>query len=360
MSTFRIQTSGEGRRICDVAKNAGVLWSRSPKHSTFRGDGMLKIVFLDRETLAPEVTVRRPSFPHEWVEYAKSTEDQAAERAADADVVVTNKTPLRAETLAVLPRLRFVAVAATGTDCVDKDFCAMRGVPVANIRGYAVDTVPEHVFALLLALARSLVPYRDDVAAGEWGRSEQFCFFNHPIRDLKGLRMGIVGAGSLGGRVAELARAFGMEPVFAGRKGDAISDKPGYASFDDVLATADVISLHCPLNEQTRNLIGAAEFRAMKRRPIIINTARGGVVDEIALGAALDEGLISGAGFDVAAVEPAPDDSPLIALSKRPNVVVTPHVAWASVDAQQRLADQLIDNIENFFAGKPTNLVVGG
>lgn len=321
---------------------------------------MLKIVFLDRDTLAPAVNLRRPSFPHEWVEYGKTAAAQIGDRLVGADIVITNKVPLRAATLTAAPQLRFIAVAATGTDCVDKEYCQARGVPVANIRGYAVDAAPEHVFALLLALSRSVVPYRADVLAGEWARAEQFCFFNHPIRDLKGMNLAVVGAGSLGGRVADIGRAFGMRPMFVGRKGQGAVDKPGYVTFDDMLATADVISLHCPLNDQTRGLIGMAEFRAMRRRPILINTARGGLVDETALGVALDENLIAAAGFDVASVEPAPDDSPLLALAKRPNVIVTPHVAWASIDAQQRLADQLIDNIENFVAGRPSNVANGG
>lgn len=321
---------------------------------------MHEIVFLDRESLAEQVTLRRSAFPHEWAEYAQTAPEQAAARLKGATVAITNKVRLSAETLAQLADLRLVAVAATGTDNVDKDYCRTHGIAVANIRGYAVDTVPEHVFALALALSRSILPYHADVQAGEWGRSKQFCFFHHPIRDLHGARLGIIGGGGLGRRVADLGRAFGMTPLFAGRKNGPTPDLPDYAPFGQVLATSDVISLHCPLNDETRGLIGMAEFRAMARRPILINTARGGLVDEVALGAALDEGLIAAAGFDVAAKEPAPDDSPLIALAKRPNVIVTPHVAWASVEAQQRLADQLIDNIENFVAGRPSNLVVGG
>lgn len=321
---------------------------------------MHKIVFLDRESLAEQVVVRRPAFAHDWVEHPQSAADEVGARLAGATVAISNKVRLDAETLAQSPELRLVAVSATGTDNIDKDYCRTHGIAVTNIRGYAVDTVPEHVFALTLALSRSILPYHADVQAGEWGRSTQFCFFHHPIRDLHGARLGIIGGGGLGRRVAELGRAFGMVPAFAGRKNGQTPDQPDYAPFSEVLATSDVISLHCPLTEETRDLIGMAEFRAMTRRPILINTARGGLVDEVALGVALDEGLISAAGFDVAAKEPAPDDSPLVALAKRPNVIVTPHVAWASINAQQRLADQLIDNIENFVAGRPTNLVVGG
>jgi glycerate dehydrogenase len=320
---------------------------------------MRKIVFLDRATLGPQVRLRRPDFPHEWMEHERTAAGQAAERSAGAEIVITNKVPLRAETLEKLPGLRLIAAAATGTDNIDKDYCRDHGVAVANIRGYAVNSVPEHVFALILALSRSIVPYRADVLDGAWARSGQFCFFDHPIRDLHGATLAIIGAGVLGRRVAELGRAFGMRPLFVGRRG-ATSLPPGYVPWGAGLAAADVISLHCPLTAETRGMIGAAEFAAMARRPLLINTARGGLVDENALAQALEQGQIAGAGIDVAEVEPAPDDSLLLLLAKRPNVIVTPHTAWASVEAQQALADQLIDNIENFVAGRPSNLLVGG
>ena len=196
--------------------------------------------------------------------------------------------------------------------------------------------------------------------AGRWQASGRFCFFDHPIRDLAGARLGIVGEGVLGQRVADIGRAFGMLPMFAAHKGrDDMG--PLYTPWQQVLETSDVITLHSPLTPATRGMIGAPEFRAMKRRPILVNTARGGLVDEAALVSALDEGLIAGAGFDVAAGgEPPPADSPLMRVAARPNVIVTPHVAWASDEAQQALADQLIDNIENFVAGRPTNLVGDG
>jgi glycerate dehydrogenase len=241
---------------------------------------------------------------------------------------------------------------------VDKAWCQANGVAVANIRGYALRTVPEHTLALMLALRRNIVPYREDTLAGEWQKSGQFCFFNHPIHDLGGARLGIVGEGVLGQRVAELAKAFGMATMFAAHKGKT-GLGPLYTPWEEVLETSDVITLHSPLTPETRNMIAAPEFRRMKRRPLLINTARGGLVDEEALEEALDEGLISGAGIDVTLPEPPPADGPLMRIARRRNVIVTPHVAWASVEAQQALADQLVDNIENFVAGRPTNLVLG-
>ena len=319
---------------------------------------MHKIVFLDRATIAPQSRLRTPAFPHELVLHAGTPPAQVVERLQGASIAIINKVPLDAQALAQLPELRLIAVAATGTDCVDKAWCRAHGIAVANIRGYAVDTVPEHTFALMLALRRNLIAYREDVIAGAWQRAGQFCFFDHPVRDLHGARLGIIGEGILGQRVADIARAFGMEPLFAARKG---RPSPGrlYTPWDEVLASSDIITLHCPLTAETRGMIAMPEFRAMARRPLLINTARGGLVDEQALAQALDEGLIAGAGFDVTDGEPPAADSPMMRIAARPNVILTPHVAWASEAAQQTLADQLIDNIENFVAGRPSNLVEG-
>ena len=317
---------------------------------------MDRIVFLDRETLAPRIELRRPRFAHELIEHARTSPEQVVERLRGASIAITNKVALREAQLRQIPGLRLIAVAATGTDCVDKAWCAAHAIAVCNIRGYAVHTVPEHTFALILALRRGLVPYRRDVLAGRWQQAGQFCFFDHPIADLAGTRLGIVGRGELGRKVAALGRAFGMDVVFAARKG-AAEPVPGCVPWEEFLATSDVISLHAPLTPQTRGLIAMAEFRAMRRRPLLINTARGGLVDEADLAVALDAGLIAGAGFDVSVAEPPAADSPLSRLAARDNVILTPHVAWASDQAQQALADQLIGHLENFVAGRPSNLI---
>ncbi|AQH02478.1 glycerate dehydrogenase [Burkholderia sp. KK1] len=317
---------------------------------------MQKIVFLDRATLAPQIALKRPAFEHELVEYEHTVPDQVAARLQGASIVITNKVAISADIIEQVPTLKLVAVAATGTDVVDKAACEKRRIVVSNIRGYAVNTVPEHTFALMLALRRNLIAYRDDVLNGEWQKSGQFCFFNHAIRDLGGATLGIIGEGVLGQRVADIAKAFGMKPLFAAHKGrDGLG--PLYTPWDEVLATSDVITIHSPLTPHTRGMLSTAEFRAMKRKPLIINTARGGLVDEAALVAALDEGLISGIGFDVLTTEPPAPDNALMRIAKRPNVIVTPHVAWASDEAQQSLADQLMDNIAAFVAGAPVNVV---
>lgn len=319
---------------------------------------MQHIVFLDRASIAPQIRLRRPSFAHSWEEYDNTLPAQAAARAKDATILINNKVELGAEVLAQCPNLKLIAIAATGTDCVDKKYCRDHGIAIANIRGYAVHTVPEHAMAMILALSRNLVAFRQDVIAGEWQRSGQFCFFHHPIRDLAGRRLGIIGEGALGQGVADLARGFGMKILFAAHKGSS-GMGPLYTPWDEVIETADVITLHSPLIPATKGMIAWPEFLRMKKKPILVNTSRGGLVVEEDLERALEEGLISGAGFDVTTPEPPPEDSVIMRIARRPNVIVTPHVAWASDEAQQTLADQCMDNIENFIAGRPTNLVTG-
>ena len=318
---------------------------------------MQHIVFLDRATLAPHITLRSPAFAHRLTEYPATAPGQLVERLRDATIAITNKVPLRAEVLEQLPGLRLIAVAATGIDCVDKDACARLGIAVCNIPHYSRHTVPEHAFALMLALERNLPAYRDAVIDGAWQRADKFCFFDHPVRDLHGARLGIIGAGQLGQRVAAIARVFGMEPLFAARKGQRDHDAQ-HTAWDEVIATSDILTLHCPLTESSRNLIAWPEFLAMQRQPLLINTARGGLVHEGDLVRALDEGRIRGAAFDVASVEPPPPDHPLMQLVARPNVIITPHVAWASDAAQQEVAETLVGNMEHFVAGTPRHRVV--
>jgi glycerate dehydrogenase len=248
-----------------------------------------------------------------------------------------------------------IAGAATGADNIDLDWCRGHGVVVSNIRGYAGHTVPEHVMMLILALKRQLLPYRADVNAGKWQAAPMFCFFDHPIRDLHASTLGIFGRGSLGQGVARLAEAFGMRVLWGEHK-DAAALRPGYVAFENLIRESDVVSLHCPLTGQTRGMIGAPELAALKPGAILINTARGGLVDEAALASALKSGRIA-AGFDVLSKEPPLDGNPLLDTEVRtlPNFILTPHVGWASDTAMQTLADQLIDNIEAYAQGAPKN-----
>lgn len=316
----------------------------------------MKIVVLDRETIGPSVRLNRPRFEHEWESYGRTAPGQVAERLAAADVAILNKVPITEAMLAATPRLRMICVCATGYDMIDIRACGARGIVVSNIRGYAGTTVPERTFALIFALRRSIVGFRQDVIDGEWQRAGQFCFFTHPIRDLAGSTLGIFGEGVLGQSVAAIGRSLGMRTVFAAHKGvEGLG--PLYTPFDEVIETSDIITLHAPLMPATRNMIGMREFRMMKRRPLIINTSRGGLVDEQAVVQALDRGLISGIGFDVLTTEPPVADNPLLTVLDRPNVIVTPHVAWASQQAMQSLWDQVIDLVESFHRGEPANIV---
>lgn len=318
----------------------------------------LKVVFLDRDTIAPQTVLRAPGFAHTLETHARTAPGQVVERIADADIVLVNKVRLGAQELAAAPRLKMIALAATGSDNVDLQACNERGIVVSNIRGYAVRTVPEHVFALMFALQRSIVAYRQSVQAGRWQQAAQFCYFDYPVRDLAGSNLGIIGAGALGQAVAQIGRALGMNVRFAAHKGRTDMGAL-YTPFDTILAESDVITLHCPLTEHTRHLLGEAEFAKMARKPLIINTARGALIDDHALAAALRSGQISGAGIDVTVPEPPPADHPLMQLLDLPNFILTPHVAWASNEAMQTLADQLIDNVEAFVAGRPRNVLAG-
>lgn len=317
---------------------------------------MERIVFLDRATIGPSVDMKSPGFEHEWIEHHATSEAEVADRLAEATMAITNKVPIREETLARLPNLKLIAVAATGYDVVDVDACAQRGIVVSNVRGYAINTVPEHTLALILALRRSLIGYRTDVIAGEWQKAGQFCFFNHPIRELCGSTLGIMGEGVIGQAVARLAQAFGMRTLYAAHKGvEGLG--PLYTPFEEVLETSDAITLHCPLTPGTRNMLAMPEFERMKRRPLLINASRGGLVDEKDLVAALDRGLITGVGFDCLTSEPPGEDHPFWQIADRPNVIITPHVGWASEEAMQTLWDQLIGLIESFERGQPANVV---
>ena len=313
----------------------------------------LRVVFLDRASIV--ANVRRPSAATEYLEYPGSHGGEVLERLRDATVAITNKVPLRETLLRQLPDLELIAVAATGYDVVDVGYCREHGVAVTNIRNYALHTVPEHAFALMLALRRNLIAYRADVERGVWNRSEQFCFFDHPIRDLHGSQLGIIGEGALGRAVAAIGAAFGMQAVFLDHP-QRVGEDLEYHELERLLAESDVLTLHCPLLPSTRNLIGEPELRAMKRTAILINTARGGLVDERALARALQEGWIAGAGIDVLTNEPPREGNPLLELHL-PNLIVTPHIAWASLGAMQFLADQLIDNIDAWSRGTPQNLV---
>ncbi|BCQ26479.1 D-2-hydroxyacid dehydrogenase [Caballeronia sp. NK8] len=316
----------------------------------------LQVVFLDRSTIPPNTRLKELPFSHELQVFESTKSEEVLDRVRDADIVITNKVKLSGDVIAQAKSLKLIAIAATGTDNVDTSACNEMGIAVCNVRNYAVRTVPEHTFALIFALRRSLTAYRSAVQAGRWQEAGQFCFFDFPIKDLAGSTLGVIGDGALGKATADIGRALGLNVLVSAFKG---RNDMGmlYTPFGRVLEESDIITLHCPLNDQTKDLIGDAEFARMKRRPLLINTARGGLVNEAALVRALKGGSIAGAGFDVVTQEPLPRANPLNEILEHPAFILTPHVAWASEEAIQALADQLMDNVIAYVAGQPRNIV---
>ncbi|MGC4192490.1 MAG: D-2-hydroxyacid dehydrogenase [Thermomicrobiales bacterium] len=311
-----------------------------------------RIVFLDRGVF--RVPFPPPSFPHVWIEYPATAPGEVAGRLREATVAITDGVPIVRETIDQCPHLRLIAVAATGFDHIDLAACAERDITVCNIRNWSV-SVPEHVFALILALRRQVFPYREAVSVGKWQRSDAYALVLDPIPiALTGTTLGLVGHGVLGVRVETIAKAFGMNILVAEHRGR--EPRPGRTALDEVLAQSDVLVLVCPLTDETRGLIGARELAMMKRDAILINCARGAIVESDALVRALRDATIAGAGIDVLPEEPPMSGNPLLD-ADLPNLVVTPHVAWVSRQSQEVLAGQLIANIEGWKAGTPQNIV---
>ncbi|MCE9936796.1 D-2-hydroxyacid dehydrogenase [Aeromonas salmonicida] len=318
---------------------------------------MQQIVFLDSDTLDAGITLHRPDFPHHWQSHPSTAPEQVVERLRNASIAIINKVRIGAPELAQLPDLKLIALAATGSDNVDLEACRAANVGVCNIRNYSGPSVPEHAMALMLALSRNLFAWRQSLLEGRWQQSGQFCFFDHNIMDLHGKQLGIIGKGTLGQALGERAQGMGMIVRYAQSQIGASHDEDRLP-LDALLQSSDVVSLHCPLTPYTRHLIGERELALMKPGALLINVGRGGLVDEAALLKALANGRLGGAGFDVASVEPPPPDHPLMQALQYPNFILTPHVAWASEESMQRLADQLIDNINAFAEGRRQHRLV--
>ncbi|NOI31530.1 D-2-hydroxyacid dehydrogenase [Vibrio coralliilyticus] len=315
------------------------------------------VVFLDRATIPTHIELPHLPFDHQWIEYDFTSPELVVERLKNAHIVITNKVVLDAAVLRQLPDLKLIAVSATGFNNIDIDYCREQNIAVTNVQGYATQSVPEHVIGMIFALKRNLMGYHNDIVKGEWQRNKQFCFFTHPIGDVAGSTLGVVGSGALGQATAALAKAIGMQVIYAEHKG-AHHCRKGFLPFEQVLMMADVLTLHCPLNEQTHHLIGRHELAQMKPGSVLINTGRGGLVDEAALVEALKRGTIAGAGVDVFSQEPADDSNPLLANMSLPNLLLTPHVAWGSDSSIQNLANILMDNITAFHQEQEQNRVV--
>ncbi len=316
----------------------------------------MKVVFVDlgslnRADLDLSVIEQQAS---ELTCYTATRPDQLLSRVSEAQVIITNKVVLDAPLLASLPQLKLICIAATGANNVDLDAAHQQGVVVSNCQGYGTGSVVQHTFSLMLAVATRLTDYSGAVQRGDWNRSEQFCLLDYPIMELQGKTLGIVGYGELGQAVGRIAEAFGMRVLVAARPGSEPAD--GRLALTELLPQVDVLTLHCPLTEQSRNLIDSAALALMKPTALLINAARGGIVDEAALAQALRGGRLAGAGVDVLSVEPPVNDNPLLA-GDIANLIVTPHSAWGSVEARQRIVGQIADNIAAFKAGSPLRQV---
>ena len=294
-----------------------------------------------------------------WRHHPATAAADTAARLAGARVAVTNKVVIGAAEMDAAPGLALICIAATGTNNVDLEAARARGIAVTNVTGYATPSVVQHVMALMLVWATRLWDQQRAVRSGLWSASDHFCLlprdFGATVRELAGLRLGIVGYGTLGRAVARAAEAFGMEVLVAQRPGGPA--QPGRMPLAELLARVDVLSLHCPLTDETRGLIGAAELARMRPHALLINTARGGIVDEPALADALRAGTLGAAAVDTLSVEPPPPDHPLLA-ADIPNLVLTPHAAWASRESRQRLIGEVAANITAFAAGQRRNRLV--
>jgi len=313
-------------------------------------------VFLDSATVDRhdlDLNALKASLP-DWSVRTATPTSEVRRAIQNADIVVSNKVILDRETLQSANTLKLICVAATGTNNINLKAAAEFAITVCNARGYATTSVVEHVFSLILALTRHLHDYQNAVNAGRWRDAESFCLLDYPIRELAGQTLGIIGYGELGNAVATMGKAFGMNILIAQRPGGAI--QTGRTPLPQLLSQSDIISLHCPLTDTTHNLIDHCEFALMNRNALLINTARGGVVNETALKKALQSGQIAGAAIDVLSDEPPRHGNPLLD-EPIPNLIVTPHIAWASINARQSLINKLTENIHAFLEGKPRNVV---
>jgi len=307
--------------------------------------------FLDFATLGSHVDTTQLEALVDIRYHDFSDKLEVAARLADVEIAVVNKSTIDADAIRAARRLKLIALTGTGSDNVDLAVAEQCAVAVANTRGYATSSVAQHAFALILGLTRQIGGYSALVRHGAWEQSRMFALLDFPVRELDGLTLGIVGSGTLGQAVARIGECFGMRAAFAARLGTPKAEvSTGRVHFDDLLEQADVVSLHCPLTATTKHMIGAPQLKRMKRDALLINTARGGLVDGEALAAALRAGEIGGAGIDVLQTEPPPGGHPLLA-PDIPNLVVTPHVAWAAREARQRALDQIVENIADYLRG---------
>ena len=307
----------------------------------------MQAVFLDKGTFSDNVDLLAPAGVTDYITYDDTPQALIIERCQNADIIFTNKVQITAEVIAQLPKLKLIQLTATGMNNVDQDACVEHGIALYNVAGYAVKSVPEHTFMLMLNAMRAGLHYHNKVIDGTWVEDGNFCLLDIPLIDLEDKTLGIIGIGTIGKRVTEIARAFGMTVLWAERQGCAPRNSD-YTAFDEVLAFADVISLHCPLNDATKHLINKDTLAKMSKKPLLINVARGGIVDSKALADAINNEQILGYGSDVFEQEPIANNDPLLTLGDHPRVIFSPHNAWGSKSAQETLWQMLSKQVTDF------------
>lgn len=309
----------------------------------------MKAVFLDRSTFSTDLELSLPASVSDCQVYPQTPNDTQTivERCQNADIIITNKVQLTAEIIQQLPKLKLIQLTATGMNNVDKLACEQQGIALKNVAGYAVKSVPEHTFMLMLSVMRAGRHYHQQIANGNWQRDGRFCLLDMPLIDLEGKTLGIIGYGTIGRRVAQIAKAFGMNVLIAEHQGKSPRNA-NYTAFDDVLAQANVISLHCPLTETTEKLINTSTLEKMTNKPLLVNVARGGVVDSEAVVMAIKNGQLLGYASDVFIDEPLQDNDPLLSIINHPRVLFSPHNAWGSENAQLTLWQILCEQVNEF------------
>lgn len=335
-------------------------WPVSRTFAFFSG-AQMNAVFLDYQSIGPgdlDCSGLRKLLPGIEL-YDATLQADVAERISNVEIVIVNKVMLGREQLVLAKKLRMIAITATGTNNIDLEAARELGIRVSNARDYGTDSVVQHVFCLMLALANRLQAYMQDVQSGVWSRQQNFCLLHHPITELRGKTLGLIGYGVLGRAVARMAECWGMRVLIAKVPGRAYGAEQGLERHDlaEILAQSDVISVHCLLSEQTQGMLGSEQLAAMKPGALLVNTARGGIVDETALREALRTGHLGGAATDVLFTEPPGIDDPMVSEAV-PNLIVTPHCAWASRESRQRLLDQVVENVSTFLkTGAPLHAV---
>ncbi len=318
----------------------------------------MKLVFLETDSLGDDMDLRGFSRFGDLELYHSSTPEETKERVKDADVIFSNKIPMNEETLSDAEKLKYIGITATGTNNVDMEYASSRGFAVTNVAGYSTDSVAQHTFAMVFYLLEKLNYFDDFVKSGEYSRSHLFCHYGEKFWELAGKTWGIIGLGAIGRKVAEIARAFGCHVIYYSTSGKNANPDFERVTWEELLERSDIVSVHAPLNAYTEGMMDAAAFARMKSSAIFINVGRGPIVREEDLAAALEEHQIAAAGLDVMTKEPLPQDSPLLRIQDSRRLLITPHIAWASVEARQRLVGDLAANLDAWLAGERKNRIL--